>query len=591
MIGSVNQQSQMAISGRSSLNNDPKESVAEKTYHTKVMGQNIGDILSKYEEVDKAKIAKKQSKIDDIDTRVQNLANLEEKVAALSKAASHLFGKGVGAREGGAFSELVPVKVSGPDDVIIVTADKNASPVEIDIEVRQLARKDSIEAAQGHADRTAALGWTGSFDVHVLGTDAQTIQVTADMSLDDVMHAVNGTSGASHIQANIINLPTESRLVFKAFNYAEPLVVDTTNLNGNGDENAAHKIPTSSLKTVEDLSAKVRYDGIPVDVLYSTNKIPAGDQYPGIDISLASSSEGNPVKVSLQNDRNAAGNAILEFVEAFNAYQDFTASEEMYKGGRFKGALDHLSAVLTEEASHVGEGKLKTLHDAGIKLEMPRDDAGKLIPQSKSLLKVDISTLTTALEERFDEVSALFGFSQTTSNHHFKLSNTPKGLSYGDVEVNFTKKADNSYEASFSHDGTTYEATLMEGVGNIFTLRAPDHSPLKGMMVIYNNASSLPDHEENTQTSVISMSQGITDKVAKTLQGLLDPLKGEFKQERDSLESSKLTQQTKLNEEEVRLAVKREHLFRKFQDMEIAVNLAKQTQNFIKNVMKAAQAA
>lgn len=588
MVGTVTAQPQSPALTPSKAGDS---SVADKTYHTKVMGKDIGEILSGMEKVDNARIDQKKAAINQIDTQVQQLASLEEKVSALSNAASKLFGKGVGLADGGAFSQLVPVKVSGPDDVILVTADKNAAPIEIEVEVRQLALKDSVNAAQGPADKTTALGWTGSFDISVVGEDAQTINLTAEMTLNDVMHAVNALTDNTNIQANIITYANEARLAFQALNFAEPIVVDKGNLDGHEDLNAANKLPSSSDQSEEDLSAKVRYQGIGQDVLYKTNEIPAGDQYAGIKINLLAANEGSPVKARLVNDETAAGNAIIEFVNAYNDFQEFRTTEDMYKGGAFNTLMGNVGTTLTGLASGLGENDLKTLYDVGLKIVQPRDESGNIIPGKNNILKLDAETLTNALSTKFDQVANVFGFSQTSSNHHFAMIRAPETAASGDINVTFTKSDQNEYSATFEYDNTTYNAVI----GNIFegtiVLEAPENSPLKGLSILYYNLASLPDDEENSRTTTVSMSQGIADKLSKQLQTLLDPKEGSFKKERDTLTKTKLDQEMDLNNFQVKLAAKREREFAKFQRMEIVVAQFEQAQNFIKNFIKTAAAA
>ena len=392
------------------------------TYHTKVMGKDIGEILDGLKKADQAKIDQKQAKIDYIDERVQRLANLEEHISNLSKASSSLFGAGVGLQDGGVFSRMLPIQISGPEGVVDVIASKGARLIDIDIEVRQLAQKDSVSATEGVVDKATALGWTGSFDIGE-GDTAKTITLTADMSLQNIMHNVNSVSSTTGIQANITTFSDEARLTFKALDYAKPITVDTTNVTGGAS--VTNKIPATSQQTVADLSAIVRYEGIEKDVLHSSNRVSAGDQYDGISIDLRNASPDNPVKVSIRNDQSTAGDAIIEFVNTFNAFQEFSASDDMYKGGSFSSALGSLGTIITGEASNLDDTKAKTLHKIGIKLSQPKDDSGTPLPGKKPILQVDPEILLKALDENFDQLSQVFGATHTSSNHNFTLIHRP----------------------------------------------------------------------------------------------------------------------------------------------------------------------
>lgn len=587
MVSTVAAQPQLPVLGKSTASVDLKG-----TFHTEVMGKNVGDILEDLKKADEAKVEKRRNEIDQIDTRVKNLSSLEAKVATLSKAAARLSGENLGfLSEDGDFSKLVAVRTSGPDDVVLVTPDKKSSLIDIEIEVRQLAEKDIVSSTQGSADRTTALGWKGSFDVGILGKDSQTINLDENMTLEDVMRAVNAVTKETNIHASIITYPNESRLTFQALNFAEPIAVDKANLDGNVDLDAANKLPSSSEKSAEDLSAKVRYQGLEEDVVYASNKIPSGDQYAGLAMDLIATNVDNPVKVSIQNDRNAAGNAILDFVNAYNDLKEFQSSEEMYKRSGFDTLISSIGHTMAALASNVGEGDLKSLFDVGLQMVRPRDESGKIIPGSVSTIDVNTETLKEALSSKFEQVEKVFGFTQSSSNHHFSMIKKPESTFSGNVDITFTKSDQNELTATFRYDNVTYDAVLSDGTEDGINITAPENSPLKGFQIHYDNLASLLDDQESIRTTTISMTQGIADKLAKQLEPLLDPHKGTFKNERDSLAKTKKTEEKNLDRFEGKLAEELSRQINKFRLMEIAAERAKQSQDFIKTFVKTMAAA
>lgn len=566
----------MSITSASSASSAPSSAPERKTYHTKVMDKDVGEILDAYKEAQQKKIDKKQAVIDDIDKRVERLSTLEEKLKTLQQAASTLYGKGIGRKEGGAFSKLVPVLGPGPDDVLSVTTNKDAVPTEMSIEVRQLAQKDRVVAALGVADPKSALGWSGSFNLGS-GEKLQTIDVDPTMSINDVRQAVNDVSKTTGIEAKIITFSDEARLTFQATQEADPIIVDTSALEG---DDATTILPATSARTVAELSALVRYEGIEKDVMYPTNRVPAGDQYAGVSLDLIKARPGEVVNISLQNDRNAAGNAILEFVDAFNDYQEFASSKEMYKEGGLPATLSRLAGTLTGHPSNLG-AEAKTLHNLGIQLAQPRSESGKILTDKKPLLSVNIETLTAALQSNFDQVAKIFGEANTSTHHSFKLINRPDTVAFGDVEATLTKSAGNVYSATLTYDGETYTATMDEIHGDVITFRAPKNSPLKGFAVLFNDLDALPNGQESTRTTTISMTQGVVDKLSQELNGLLNPKNGALQQERDALASAGDRKTADLDRVKERQARDYERLQNKFQIMETVAAKLKQVQKFI----------
>lgn len=566
------------------------ETIPKKlTLHSTIMDHDVEEIRANLEAIDKAKVAQKQVKIDAIDEDLKNLSSLEEKVTALSDAAAVLYDEGVGLADGGAFSYLIPEVVSGAEDVVSVAVIGKANKIEMDIEVRQLATKDSVSATAGPADKTTALGWTGDFDVGAGGNN-QTIILTADMSLEEVAHDVNTVSNTTGVYATIITYASEARLTFQALNYAEPITVDTTNVAGGAP--VTDQIPPTSAQTVDDLSAKVRYEGIAQDVLYTSNSLPTGDQYEGVALTLLKTDVGNPVTVGLKNDATKTIEAIGAFIDAFNEYQDFSASEEMYENTTLTAPLSNIGTLLAGQGSNLTGGEVQSLAEIGIQLGYSdKDGDGKLtFSEKKPKLMVDFQLLNDAITQKFDQVARVFGFSHSSTSSHFSLVSRADNVHYGDVDVTFTKAADNSLSATFSYDSVVYNAVLQPEVGSAIVLEAPEGSPIEGFKVLFNDLDALPDLTLSNRSATISMSQGAVDKVSRSLLPLLDsnPTTGAFALEKSSLMTSQEKQKCDLEVYEAKLTTKREREFDKLRQMEMAVAQIEQSKKMIETLFKAA---
>lgn len=497
------------------------------TMNGKIMGQSIDETLKKLKEANEIPVHKTEKALENLNKKAQELSTFQEKVQSLATSLTALQGKVIGTSTAGAFAHREVSLVSGSDSLINAYVTDEAPLGDIKVLVKQLASKDSVNAAVGVADLSAPLGWTGSFDVGTLG-NVVTINMNANMSMNDVIDAVNNNSANNHLQATTTTFPGSSTLSLQSINYAEPISIDTTNvvLPMNGNLNI---LPVSSLQTVDTLSAKIQLRGIPTDIVYHANIIPAGAQIPGVSFTLQEADPLNPVVIRVQNSQSSAISAIETFVDSYNALQDYLGDENAYTG-TVKNSVSVTNTTLSGNAHGITGNALKSLRDVGIQM----GGNGKLT--------YDTTTLINALNSNFSQVSNVFGYNTTSTNSSFLMLNRPNTLNNdllgAGVQITLNKAADNSLSATMDLGGVSYNATLLPPDGNTIVMSGPAGTPLEGLKMLFVGVTGMPDGMVSSKSTTLTMSSGLADQLLSKLTPLLDPdpSKGLFAAERQSLE-------------------------------------------------------
>lgn len=488
-------------------------------FYGKIMGKKVEDILAELKAGVEIPVKKTEKALQKLDNKVAALSSYQSSIQGLISSLSALNGQGIGASPSGAFASRTLNLVSGNINNIGATATNDAPLGDIQILIKQIASKDDSSAIAGVADPNAALGWTGSFVVGS-GSTTATINMTANMSMNDIFDAVNNQTGTIGITAALTTFPASKVLSFQATNFAAPIVVNTANLVvPGGSTYDASVLPPTSTKTVQNLSAQVQFRNIDQDIYYPSNEIPAGAQVPGVSFTLKIADPNTTHVLTVQNDVDTATEAVKTFVASYNSLQDYLATDEAYKGD-VRDTIRLTMEQLFGNASGIGAGQLSNLALVGV-----RPVGGRLT--------IDDVTFTTNMNTKFAEVTNVFGYSITSSSSTFIPASRPKTtnadmLATG-VQVTVNKAADGTLSATMTLAGQTVAATLGTASGSTVTIQGPTSSdpnaplPFDGLNVVFNGLLSMPDGVASSATTQLSFTSGVTDQVVTILNNYLDP--------------------------------------------------------------------
>lgn len=515
------------------------EPFIQPKFYGKIMGKKVEDILAELKAGVELPVKKTEKAIQKIDEKAAALSSYQSSIQGLVSSLSALNGQGIGASPSGTFASRTMSLVSGNINNIGATATSDAPLGDIQILINQIASKDDASAIAGVADPNAALGWTGSFVVGS-GSTTTTINMTATMSMNDILDAVNNQTGTIGISAALTTFPASKVLSFQATNFAAPIVVNTANLVvPGGSTYDATILPPTSTRTVQDLSARVQFRNINQDIYYPSNEIPAGAQVPGVSFTLKVADPNTTHVLTIQNDVDTATEAVKTFVASYNSLQDYLATDEAYKGN-VRDTVRLTMEKLFGNASGIGAGQLSSLSLVGVR------------PDKNGRLAIDDVTFTNNMNTKFAEVANVFGYSISSSSSTFIPAGRPKVtnadmLATG-VQVTVNKAADGTLSATMTLAGQTVAATLSAASGSTVTIQGPTSSdpntplPFDGLNVVFNGLLNMPDGVASSATTQLSFTSGVADQVATTLNNYLnpDPSKGLFARALQDMVGSKL---------------------------------------------------
>lgn len=302
------------------------------------------------------------------EARVSAYGQVQSAVEALQKAAAAL----------GKPTTLDAVKANIVGDGLTATIGEDGAVLgEYKIEVAKLASAQTLQSGQV-ADRKAANGADGSFEITLVDGTKRTIALNGDTSLDGIAKAINSDDKAG-VRAAIINDGSGNNyLMLSAKDTGVQASVQSITVNGdpalrdilNFNTNPSAPGP----KMTQQIAAgdsEVTINGITVKS--GSNNISTAID--GVTLNLTAKTEaGKSVTLKLQNDAAVASKAVQDFVNAYNALTntiskltafDITAqTNQALTGDSTTRGIQ--SAVSTALQVSTGQGTLRSLADLGI---------------------------------------------------------------------------------------------------------------------------------------------------------------------------------------------------------------------------------
>ncbi len=378
---------------------------------------------------------------------------------------------------------------SSNESLLSVTASSIADSGDYTIDVRQLARAHSLASGTfeeltdtvGTGTLTISFGTTdytpadpdadppveGSYSF-TENTDKEAFVLELDESnnsLQAVRDAINDADNG--LSASVINDGAGYRLVVTsretgAESSLQITVADDDGVNDdesglsqlafNGD--AIHMTQTQAAQ-----DAQFTINGLAVT--RSTNTV--GDAIKGLTLNLKSADAGNPVNISVGENRNQARTLIENFVTSFNELTASLKSMSSYnaetgQAGVLLGdsVVRSVSSLIRKELSEaLPSGSYRTL--AGIGITTQRDGT----------LSVNDSKLSAAFEEDFDAVVALFADSGSSSDSLISYAGSSNSTQVGRYAVNITQLPGDGVDVAGTIGGypATGNGSLLTGTG------------------------------------------------------------------------------------------------------------------------------
>ncbi len=454
---------------------------------------------------------------------------------------------------------------TNPDGLISVNIDSDAAIGENVIVVEQIAKAFSITSTDV-MDKDAELSTTGSFEIGLSGYDAATIDVTTDMSLQDIADQINDSSEISGVEASILKVSeSEYQLVLTGTQTNKDITVTT--LSGSILQDLG--IVDGSDLFVEDQivqeaqGSRVLLNGTTItrdDNLYD-------DLIEGVEINLLGADEGTEITLNINADTSGAKTAIEDFIEAYNALRDFlvlnqtvesdgSIPDDAYLYG--EPAIDtmafELSSVLGSAFGEDGSAA-STLRDIGIVF----DDENRLEIDDETLLD-------SALINNFDDISALFSSSFTTSSSELGLiSNTStQGDLAFDLVIDIDEETGEILSALVNGSASGFEVSGASIIGKEGTI-------YEGLRFAFAG--------DEDETVSVKIGSGMADKLYNYVDQYTNPTDGLIQTESQKLQSENDALETEAEEIRARGEEIREQQIEKYSKMESDLALIESLRN------------
>ncbi|MDG4718944.1 MULTISPECIES: flagellar filament capping protein FliD [Thalassospira] len=445
----------------STINSATSSSYASSSY---VSGLTDLDTAELVQDAYDAKIAVAdtvEAEIDDIELEIAAFEDLQTLLEALEDAAEALTAQTEleSSRDDvwvGKSAYLSSSDASiAASDVVGVLVDDTAATGSYTLEITQLATAHKL-GGDTVTDSTAAMALDGTISL-VAGDDyeAVDIEITADMSLDDIADAINDQKSTSGVSASVLQISDdEYMLVLSAVDTGQEITFDTdgadTTLAQSLGFVAADGSYANELVTADQAIFSI--DG--VEVTRSSNTV--DDVIDGVTLYLYAEEEGTEITLEIDEDASTAYSAIEAFVDAYNELRSFIITNQAYEAG--EGAdedavlfgdslLSSVSSTVYDMLSFTNDNDTyASLASIGITL----DDSNYLV--------IDEEVLEDALVSNFDAVADLFSYSGKTDSDDLLVS-----------------KADGSYTGTFTVDIVTdadgnITSASVNGDSSLFTI-------------------------------------------------------------------------------------------------------------------------
>ena len=336
------------------------------------------------------------------------------------------------------------------EEIVTVTADKDADEGEFNVEVMQLAQAHRLtsESFQSDLDPIGSGNLSfqfgkvdpqsGQFIVNDKATVKNIIINDENNSLRGIAQAINQADFG--VRASIINDGVGYRLAMSSTTTGEinslRIVVndsDSTDKDQNGLSRLAYDAsPGGSMNLIETAKAQdavVLLDGI--EIASATNDV--SNAINGVTLSLKATTDKEPVHIKTAFDVQGVKESIQGFVELYNTLIDTIQSVSGYDPEtKEAGPLSGDSAIrgVAEQVRRVVGSSFNGVNEdfgslASIGIQTQRD--GKLI--------VNDSKLQAAIEEDMLQVSKLFARAGSTSDPLIRFVSADDDAAMGAHEV------------------------------------------------------------------------------------------------------------------------------------------------------------
>jgi flagellar hook-associated protein 2 len=433
-------------------------------------------------------------------------------------------------------------------DIVI---DKEAVPGTYDIEVIQAAQAQQVIGTNATLNPDGDKNYNGSFSIGLSGGASSNITVTNDMSLNEIAAAINTTTNVSGVAAAVIKTSeNEYQLLLSGQEENQTIVIGNVTgtsvmfqlgvTDGAGGFNSELQVPQSAI---------IEFDN--VTITRDDNNF--DDLIDGIAINVRNEAPGTILSLEVGNDTSGVKDAILNFIEAYNAFRDFVSQNQqisangvvnenaaLFGDGLLSGLSAQYADILGQNFGNGGD--IQTIRDLGITI----GNEGKLVLS-------DEAVLDNALLNNFEEVQAAFASSSQSDDSNFAMLGNTSSLSSQSIVFNITMSGGNITGVSANGTSNLFDISGTSIIGK-------KGSIYEGLRFSFQGSSST--------TVNFELGQGLADRLINSVVGYTNSIDGLIIQEKAGLQQENTNKAEDIREIRDRSEAFRERQIEKYAEFE-----------------------
>ena len=434
------------------------------------------------------------------------------------------------------------------------------------------------------------------------GGNSQSVNITTDMSLKDIVSAINTASGSTTVTADydlVYDTPQVADAEDNMPNKVYQLRLKTQNpvdtVYATGSDPLFKNLGLSSpLTDYNSLASLLTCDG----TNFKRNDNTITDVVQGVTIDLKGASSTTILKASITTDKTNVLNTLQDFITSYNDLKTFydaqialdmtdpkkpkaSKTAILLNNNTFKQACTSLSTILSSSIPGL-DNNINTMDALGLALEK---GTGKL--QLK-----DMNKFTDLLDKNYTGFMNILGNQATNTNSDFKIGNITSFLSNSlsnvPITVTYARDAEGSETASFTINGTVINASVKNGI--ITGTQNNAYQGLEGLQFMY----LLTLNPSESVSTTISLTQGLCARLdcAITRTIVNDPLmnkKGTFVTEVENLNTTERSEKGKIEKINEQAEKEAARSYRQMESVSQAQQKYYQIHSMLKSFNKAGQ--
>lgn len=355
-------------------------------------------------------------------------------------------------------------------------------------------------------DKDADLNEVGSFTISLDGYVAQQIDVVATDSLQDIADKINLTTADSGVGASIVKVSeTEYQLIIEGTDTNKAMNVAT--LSGSVMQNLGIVDGADAFEAAQiiqnEQGSRITYNGATI----TRDDNSYDDLITGLAFDVLEADAGSTLTISVANDISTAKEAVLDFVDSYNAYREFAIINQQVNAD---GSIPEEAILFSDNFLETFNYQVSTLlsGSTGDGLAGSLRNLGITFDNQNRLLVEKEADLDSALLDDFQNVANFFATNVTSDNDEFAVIGNTSLVEDLSFTIDITTDVDGNITAATVGGSSAFTIDGARLTGNAGTI-------YEGLTFAYAGT---------TDTSIaINLSAGLADLLNNTIESYTNP--------------------------------------------------------------------